>query len=91
MCAFDEHAHGQTFRGLPSRLKKAGFELSRCEAIPFVTLTYHPNTYVHGLARFIVTKCTGFVMEEADAWRNEFDDLEKQRAFFYGTNRFMLA
>ena len=95
MRAFDEHAAWPDLpRILPSRLKKAGFDLLRCEAIPFVTLTYHPNTFVYGLARLIhqfVTKNTGFAVEEADAWLNEFDELEKQRAFFYATNRFMFV
>ena len=95
MRAFDEHAAWPDLpRILPSRLKKAGFDLLRCEAIPFVTLAYHPNTFVYGLARLIhqfVTKNTGFAVEEADAWLNEFDDLEKQGAFFYATNRFMFV
>ena len=95
MRAFDEHvAWPDLPRILPSRLKKAGFDLSRCEAIPFVTLAYHPNTFVYGLARFIhqfVTKNTGFAVEEADAWLNEFDELEKQGAFFFATNRFMFV
>ena len=87
MRAFDEHAAWPDLpRILPSRLKKARFDLLRCEAVPFVTLAYHPNTFVYGLARLIhqfVTKNTGFAAEEADAWLNEFDDLEKQGAFFY--------
>ena len=95
MRAFDEHvAWPDLPRILPSRLKKAGFELSRCEAIPFVTLAYHPNTYVYGLARFIhqfVTKNTGFAAQEANAWLNEFDELEKHGAFFFATNRFMFV
>ena len=94
MRAFDEHAAWPDLpRILPSRLKKAGFDLLRCEAVPFVTLAYHPNTFVYGLARLIhqFVKNTGFAVEEADAWLNEFDDLEKQGAFFYATNRFMFV
>ena len=95
MQAFDEHvAWPDLPRILPSRLRSAGFELSRCEAVPFVTLAYHPNTYVHGLARLIhqfVTKKAGVPADEADAWLDEFDELEKREAFFYAANRFMFV
>ncbi len=93
--AYDAHAAWPDLpRILPQRLKKAGFELSRCEALPFVTTGYHPNTYVFGLARFIhqfLCKTAGFPEGEADAWLNEFDDLEAQQTFFFAVNRFMFV
>ena len=95
MRAFDEHvAWPDLPRILPSRLRRAGFELARCEVVPFLTLNYNPNTYVFGLARVIhefVTKKTGFPIEDADAWLAEFDTLEREGAFLYATNRFMFV
>jgi SAM-dependent methyltransferase len=95
MRAFDEHAAWPDLpRVLPARLAKAGFDVTRCEAVPFVTLAYHPNTYVYGLARFIhqfVVSNTDMPAEDAEAWLDEFDVLERQRAFFYSTNRFMFV
>ena len=67
-------------RILPLRLRKAGIRIARCEALPFVTLNCHPNTYVFGLARFIhqfVTKNAGFPKEEADAWLAEKSGAER--------------
>src|SRR4029453_760767 len=72
MRAFDEHvAWPDLPRVLPHRLRRAGFALVRCGAVPFLTLNYNPNTYVFGLARLIqqfVIKNAGFPAEEADAW-----------------------
>ena len=93
--ASDAHAAWPDLpRILPQRLKRAGFELSRCEAVPFVTTAYHPNTYAYGFARFIhqfVCKTSGFPADEADAWLNEFDDLEARQTFFFAVNRFMFV
>ena len=95
MRAFDAHvAWPDLPRILPERLARAGFELARCEAVPFVTTAYHPNTYVYGAARFIqefVRRNAGVAEEEAQAWLDEFDALERRRAFFYATNRFMFT
>jgi arsenite methyltransferase len=93
--AFDAHAAWPDLpRVLPAKLRQAGLEVERCEAVPFVTLAYHANTYVYGLARFIhqfVTKNAGVSLDEADAWLAELDALEAERAFFYSTNRFMFV
>jgi arsenite methyltransferase len=93
--AYDEHvAWPDLPRVLPRRLHDAGFEIARCETIPFVTLAYHPNTYVHGLARFIrefVVRTTRVPMDEVDAWLAEFDVLEEQHGFFFSMNRFIFT
>jgi hypothetical protein len=81
-------------RILPSRLRAAGFRLERCEVVPMLTLSYHPNTFVYGIARFIhrfVTEHAGVVIDEADAWIAEFDDLERAGAFLFSMNRFLFA
>jgi SAM-dependent methyltransferase len=95
MQAYDAHcAWPDLPRILPARLARAGFEVARCEAVPILTLSYHPNTYVYGLARFIhqfVTKSGGIAPVEADAWLAEFDALEKRREFFFAVNRFLFV
>jgi arsenite methyltransferase len=79
-------------RILPGRLGAAGFQLERCEVVPMLSLSYHPNTYVHGISRFIhrfVTEHAGIAVDEADAWMAEFDDLERTSAFLFSMNRFL--
>ena len=79
---------------LPRRLHRAGFEVTRCEALPFLTLHYHPNTYVFGIAHFMhqyVIKNASFPADEADAWLAEFDALEQDNAFFFAMDRFMFV
>lgn len=92
--AWDTHAAWPDLpRVLPHRLRAAGFEVARCEAVPMLTLNYHPNTYVHGLARFMhqFVINAGFAADEADAWLAEFDALEQERAFFFAMNRLMFV
>jgi ubiquinone/menaquinone biosynthesis C-methylase UbiE len=92
--AYDAHAAWPDLpRVLPRRLRHAGFELERCEKVPFLTLDYHPNTYVFGLARFIrqFVVGNGFPADEADAWLAEFDALEKERGFFFSMDRFLFV
>jgi len=81
-------------RILQRRLRAAGFRLERCEIVPMLTVNYHPNTYVFGLARFIhrfVTEHGGIQAEEADAWLAELDDLERQKAFLFAVSRFVFT
>jgi arsenite methyltransferase len=93
--AWDEHvAWPDLPRVLPRRLRAAGFELLRCEALPFVTLDYHPNTYAFGLAHFIhqfVSAQPGIAADDANAWLAEHEALDAERAFFFGMNRFMFV
>jgi arsenite methyltransferase len=90
--AYDAHvAWPDLPRVLPRRLRDAGFEVARCEKVPILSLDYHPNTYVFGLARFIHQFITsvGFPADEADAWLAEFDTLERARSFFFSMDRFV--
>jgi arsenite methyltransferase len=95
LAAYEQHvAWPDLPRILPSRLLRAGFQLERCEIVPMLTLSYHANTYVHGLARFIhrfVTGQAGIAVDEADAWMAEFDDLERAGAFVFAMNRFLFV
>ena len=95
LAAWDRHvAWPDLPRILPGRLQAVGLKVVRCEALPFVTLAYHANTFVHGMARFIhqfVTSEAGISRDEADSWLREFDELERERSFFFAMNRFMFV
>jgi arsenite methyltransferase len=95
LAAYDHHvAWPDLPRVLPHRLRAAGFEAIRCEAVPIVTLGYHPNTYITGLSRFIHQFVTGksyVAADEADAWLAEFEELEAEGAFMFALNRFLFT
>ncbi|ACA18653.1 Methyltransferase type 11 [Methylobacterium sp. 4-46] len=81
-------------RVLPHCLGRSGFEVTRCEALPIVALSYHPNTLAYGVACIIhrfVTESAGVSVGDADAWLAEFDVLERERAFFFALNRFLFV
>lgn len=95
LAAYDSHvAWPDLPRILPRRLRSAGLTMERCEVVPILTVNYHANTYVHGIARFIhrfVTGQAGIAKEEADAWLAEFDRLEADGAFLFAMNRFLFT
>jgi ubiquinone/menaquinone biosynthesis C-methylase UbiE len=95
LAAYEQHvAWPDLPRVMPRRLRTAGFQLERSELVPILTLSYHANTYIHGLARFIhrfVTEHAGIGVDEADAWLAEFDDLERAGAFRFAINRFLIC
>jgi arsenite methyltransferase len=93
LTAYDAHvAWPDLPRILPRRLRAAGLRMERCEVVPILTVNYHPNAYIHGLARFIrrfVVDNGSIPPEEADAWLAEFDSLEADGAFMFAINRFL--
>src|SRR5262245_19752077 len=95
LTAFEAHAAWPDLpRILPRRLRAVGLQVTRCEPVPILTLNYHANTYVYGLARFIqqfVIKSAGIASAEADAWLAEFDALEQRSEFFFAVNRFVFT
>lgn len=95
LSAYDAHvAWPDLPRILPRRLAAAGLRMERCEVVPILTTRYHPNTYIHGLARFIrrfVVEQAGLAPDVADAWLAEFDNLEADGAFFFAVNRFLFS
>ena len=95
LAAYDAHvAH----RGLPRVLGRlageAGLTVVRREVIPILDASFHPNTYAHGIARFI----HGFVVgsgrvsaEEADGWLDECAALDADGEFFMSLNRYLFV
>ena len=95
MTAYDKHvAWPDLPRILPKRLKASGFELQRCEIVPILTLSFNPHTYAYGIVQFIhrfVSEQAGIPQEDADAWRREFDELERTGCFLFSLNRYLFT
>lgn len=93
--AYDAHAPWpDVVRLLPDKLGGNGFELERLEVAPIVTTNYHPNTFVYGFARFIarfVVQSGGMDGAQVQAWLDEFDELERDRAFLFSLPRFVFC
>jgi ubiquinone/menaquinone biosynthesis C-methylase UbiE len=93
--AYEAHvAHPGLPRVLGRMASQAGLVTLRCEVVPILDVTFHPNTYAYGLARFIrdFVVSTGRVPEaEADAWLEECAELDTEGAFFMSLNRYLFV
>jgi len=81
-------------RILPRKLKEYGFRLERCAVVPILTTNFNANTYVFGIADFIHRFVTGrgtMTPSEADAWKAEFEALDREGAFFFSINRYLFT
>ena len=95
LAAYDAHvAH----RGLPRVLgrlaSEAGLAVIRREVVPILNVSFHPNTYAYGIARFIrdFVVGTGRVSaEEAEAWLEECAALDQASEFFMSLNRYLFV
>ena len=87
LAAWDAHA---PYPDLPAilgaRLRQAGLQPLRQTPIAIVNTSYNANSYSYWLARLL----TPFVVDrravdeaEAAAWLAEFDELERQGAYFF--------
>lgn len=93
--AYDRHvAWPDLPRILPRKLRAEGFRLDRCEIVPMLTTNFNANTYVFGIVDFIhrfVTGQGGIAQDEADAWKQEFEMLDREHAFFFSMNRYLFT
>ena len=91
--AYDAHvAHPGLPRVLGRLAVEAGLVTTRCEVVPILDVSFHPNTYAYGLAQFIrdFVVSTGRVPEaEAEEWLEECATLDSDRAFFMSLNRYL--
>ncbi|WP_340691609.1 methyltransferase domain-containing protein [Hyphomonas sp.] len=79
---------------LGAQLRKAGFEVQRCEIIPMLSASYQPYSYAAGIMRSI----HGFVRangerhglsaEDIQAWHDDQLQLIEQGGFFFSLNRY---
>ena len=73
---------------------QAGLVTIRCEVVPILDVSFHPNTYANGIARFIrdFVVSTGRAPEaEAQAWLDECAALDDEGAFFMSLNRYLFV
>ncbi len=89
LTAWDEHATYPDLPAmLPARLRSAGMQPLRQIPVPIVNMSYNPAGFSYWIARMIRRYLTGrktIAAQTVDAWLGEFDDLEKQRSYFFSS------
>lgn len=73
---------------LPARLRRFGMTPIRQTPVPVLNTSYHANSFSYWLARMIrpfVLGKQGLTAEEADAWLNEFEELEQKGGYFFSS------
>lgn len=87
LTAWETHS---TTHDLPAilgvKLQNVGLEPLRQSPMSFLNRSYHRNSFSYWAARVIHPFVEGkheITAEEADAWFNEFDLLEQQKAYFF--------
>ena len=71
---------------LGAQLHQAGLEPLRQTPIPMLNRSYHGHSFSYWAARLIQAFVVGrkaVTAEEAEAWLQEFDELEQQGAYFF--------
>lgn len=93
MAAWDEHlADPHLPRTLTARLRGAGFEILRREAIPILNPEYDPETYSAGMISLVVPFVIGrrgVTREEAKAWAEDLKGLGERGEYFFSLNRYL--
>ena len=77
---------------LTGRLKRAGIQPLRQTSIPIINTSYHENSFSYWIARMIrafVVGCQTITEAEADAWLNEFEDLEQKEEYHFSSTPVM--
>jgi arsenite methyltransferase len=95
LAAYDAHvAHPGLPRVLGRLAGEAGLVTLRCEVVPILDVSFHPNTFAYGIARFIrdFVVDTGRVpAAEAQAWLEECAALDGEGGFFMSLNRYLFV
>lgn len=93
MEAWDEHlADPHLPRTLSGRLRRAGFDILRREAVPILNPEYNPGTYSAGMIGLIVPFVIGrrgVTKEEAKAWAEDLKALGERGEYFFSLNRYL--
>jgi arsenite methyltransferase len=81
---------------LPRRLIRllddAGLTVDLCEIVPILNTRSNHNTYSQGMADLIadfVPARQGLTKADADAWRDELNDLSHSGDYFFSLNRYL--
>lgn len=73
---------------LLARLRQSGMTPIRQTPVPVLNTSYHANSFSYYLARMIrpfVVGSQAVTQEEADAWLDEFEELEQKGAYFFSS------
>jgi ubiquinone/menaquinone biosynthesis C-methylase UbiE len=73
---------------LPARFRLFGMTPIRQTPVPVLNTSYHANSFSYWLARMIRPFVLGkqaLTAEEADAWLNEFEELEQKGGYFFSS------
>lgn len=93
--AWDRHCpHPHLPRTLARRLRAAGFEDPRVEAIVLINDGYRPDTYSFGVIPLLAAyaKKQGLVpREEADAWVADLQELGRRDEYLFSLNRYLFS
>src|SRR6476661_484291 len=91
LAAWNEHlADPYLPRRLNRLLTEAGFTVARCEVVPLLNSSYHPQTYSAGLIGFIagfVPGRAGLTVDDVEAWRADLEALGLD--YFCSVNRYL--
>jgi arsenite methyltransferase len=89
LTAFAAHAPYRDLPSiLPTRLRSLGMTAIRQAPVPVLNTSYHANSFSYWLARMIRPFVVGrqaVTAEEADAWLNEFEELEQKGGYFFSS------
>jgi ubiquinone/menaquinone biosynthesis C-methylase UbiE len=87
LAAWETHNHTPDLPAiLGVKLRSVGLETIRQTPMTFLNRSYHGNSFSYWAARVIRPFVEGkqeITAEEADAWLDEFDLLERERAYFF--------
>jgi ubiquinone/menaquinone biosynthesis C-methylase UbiE len=85
--AWNAHCpHSNLPTTLAARLNAAGLMALQQKPVPLLNMSFHPNSYSYWASQFIKRFVVGdglVEQTEADAWSDEFDELEQEGAFFF--------
>jgi len=91
LAAWNEHlADAHLPRRLNRLLTDAGFTVARCEVVPLLNSSYHPQTYSAGLIGFIAGFVPGradLTVDDVEAWRADLEALGLD--YFCSVNRYL--
>lgn len=87
LAAFMDHApYPDLPATLAARLRRSGLQTLRQTPMPILNMSYNENGFSYWLARLVRGFSAGrqsITEEEANVWLQEFEELEKQGAYFF--------
>ena len=93
--AWDEHfVHADLPRRLSPLLRDAGFVVGNVEAVPIVNTSFDDTHFTWHLATFMASFAggrAGVSYQDASAWREELERLDRAGRYFFSINRYLVV